>query len=227
MKRLIIALLFCSVAVAVSAQEERKTLVGYDTLTCVMPIAPATAMPDYKMSSEPKPFNKHDFGNAEASDSLHLPLLDARGRVHTAVYPLGWGGWYGWNLHDGLNLNIGASVFASFGKGAWHGAGFGQNIAAMYALPVTDKLSVAVGGYLSNVYWAHNSYRDAGLNAVVGYRFDEHWEAYMYGQKSLVNRRMPLPLYDINALGDRIGAAVRYNFSPSVSVQVSVEREKR
>jgi hypothetical protein len=34
---------------------------------------------------------------------------------------------------------------------------------------------------------------------------------------------MPYPLYDMSNLGDRIGAAVRYNFSPSFSIQVNVE----
>lgn len=97
----------------------------------------------------------------------------------------------------------------------------------MYALPVTDKLSIAIGGYFNNLYWTHNSYRDVGVNAVIGYRFDEHWEGYIYGQKSLVNKRMPLPLYDVSNIGDRIGAAIRYNVSPSVSVQVSVEKDKR
>ena len=35
---------------------------------------------------------------------------------------------------------------------------------------------------------------------------------------------MPYPLYDMQALGDRVGAAVKYNFNPSFSVQVSVEK---
>ena len=128
-------------------------------------------------------------------------------------------------------MNVGASVFAQFGKHARHGAGFSQNISAMYAMPLTDKLSLAVGGYLNNVYWAHDSYRDAGVSAVLGYQFDEHWEAYLYAQKSLVDnnkfhRFTPYPLYDMGELRDRIGAAVKYNFSPNFSVQLSVERDE-
>lgn len=69
--------------------------------------------------------------------------------------------------------------------------------------------------------------RDGGINAVLGYKFDERWEAYLYGQKSVMNSRMPLPLYDMNGLGDRIGAAVKYNFSPKFSVTVSVEERRR
>ena len=63
---------------------------------------------------------------------------------------------------------------------------------------------------------------------MVGYRFDEHWEAFLYGQKSVVNGlRMPYPLYDMQELGDRIGASVRYNVNPSMSIEVSVERRSR
>jgi len=84
---------------------------------------------------------------------------------------------------------------------------------------------VAVGGYFNNVFWGRDNYRNAGLQAIMGYRFNGHWEAYLYGQKSLVNNRlMPYPLYDMQALGDRVGAAVKYNFNPSFSVQVSVEQ---
>ena len=74
-----------------------------------------------------------------------------------------------------------------------------------------------------NVYWAHSNYREAGVSALLNYRFDEHWEAFVYGKKSLLNDRLvPRPLYDMHALGDVVGGGVRYNFSPSFSVEVSV-----
>lgn len=114
-------------------------------------------------------------------------------------YPMPFGGWGSWGLHSGLNVQLGASVFAQFGKGARGGAGFQQNIALMYAMPVTDKLSVAVGGYLNNTNYGGDNWRDAGLQAVVGYRFNEHWEAYVYGQKSITNnigQRLSRALYD-------------------------------
>lgn len=173
-------------------------------------------------------------GNLEVQDSLHLPLLNALGQVPTRGYlgycyslPL-WGGpgWGFWNLHEGLNVSLGASVFAEFGKHARHGAGFSQQIAMQYAMPLTDKLSLSLGGYLTNVNWQHESMRDAGFSAVLGYKFNEKWEAYVYGQKSLVqtNNYMPRSLYEMEQLGDKIGAAVRYNFSPSFSMQLSFEQ---
>ena len=165
-------------------------------------------------------------------DSLHLPPLTADGRVmpisRFPFYHYGWAGMGTWDLHKGLNMSLSASVFAQFGKHAHHGAGFAQSLSAMYATPLTPKLSLAVGGYMNHVYWSHTPMRDAGLSAVLSYRFDEHWEAYLYGQKSLVSsNNIPWTLYDMGALGDRIGAAVRYNFNPSFSVEVSVEHGRR
>jgi len=226
MKRFLFILLACAFTVLGSAQERNRSVVDADVMSHATLSEPVTVLDEVSFDYE-----KENINNVatvlESVDTLHLPSLNSCGQVCMNMYPLGWNGLYDWNLHRGLNLNIGASVFATFGKKAWRGAGFGQNIAAVYVLPMTDKLSIAIGGYINNLYWAYNSYCDAGVNAVIGYRFDEHWEGYIYGQKSLVGRRMPLPLYDVSNIGDRIGAAIRYNFSPSVSVQVSVEREKR
>ena len=75
-------------------------------------------------------------------DSLHLPTLSATTASPINRYPFGWcSGFNSWALHRGLNVQVGASVFAEFGKGAHRGAGFQENIALMYAMPVTDKLS--------------------------------------------------------------------------------------
>ena len=200
--------------------------------------------------------------DTQHDDSLHLPTLNQYGQpVDTWHMPMAFGGWNSWALHSGLNVQLGASVFAEFGKGAHSGAGFQENIALMYAMPVTDKLSVAVGGYLNNVNYAGGNWHDAGLSAIVGYRFNEHWEAYIYGQKSISNNLSPrlrysmydgysggynpylggfgrlgsmyggrfagcpYSMYDLNGMGDRIGATVRYNINPSMSIEVSVEKQ--
>ncbi len=159
-------------------------------------------------------------------DTLRLPPMNAQGQVLPInMYPYSyWNSFYNWNLHRGLNVNIGASVFAFFGKNAPHGAGFAQNISTMYAMPLNNKLSLAVGGYFNNTSWSYDNYRDAGLSAVLGYQFNEHWEAYLYAQKSIVNtHRIPYPLYTLNNIGDRIGATVKYNVNPNFSFQVSFE----
>ncbi len=162
-------------------------------------------------------------------DSLHLPLLNQYGQVRPiGMYPYLWSGFDSWDLHRGLNVSMGASVFSSFGKHARGGTGFAQNVALMYAMPLTDKLSLSVGGYYSHFNYGRQSFHDAGLNAVLGYQFNEHWEAYLYAQKSLTDRKrfMPLPLWELTNQGDRIGAAVKYNFSPSFSIQVSMEHRE-
>ena len=76
----------------------------------------------------------------EHTDSLNLPAIGMRGEVlPMTLRPLYWGNWYNWSLHKGMNVSLGASVFAEFGKNARGGAGFTQNVSAMYAVPVTKK----------------------------------------------------------------------------------------
>lgn len=96
---------------------------------------------------------------------------------------------YGYGLHKGLNVSIGASAFATFGKNVPHKGGFAQNINATYLAPLTKdgKLWIAGGGYFNNTFWGSDSYRDVGLYAILGYKFNEHWEAYVYGQLSINN----------------------------------------
>ena len=67
----------------------------------------------------------------------------------------------------------------------------------------------------------------AGLSAVLGYKFNDRWEAYLYGQKSLMRPKVPLPYYNMMDLGDRLGAALKYNFSPSFYIELSVEGRKQ
>lgn len=161
--------------------------------------------------------------------TLHLPSLNALGQMHYINrWPTSYSltGWHDWDLHEGINLNLGASVFAGFGKYAPSGAGFAQNLSGMYALSFTDKLSLAAGGYMLNANWGGMNQRDAGLSAVIGYQFNERWEAYVFGQKSLMRPKVFWPYYNMQEMGDRIGAALKYNFSPSFSIQVSVEERK-
>jgi len=100
----------------------------------------------------------------------------------------GWNG-FGWGLHKGLNLSVDLSVFATFGKHAPHWGGLTQNINATYLTPVTkdNKLWMALGAYVNNVNYGSDSYHDGGVYGILGYKFDEHWEAYVYGQVSVAN----------------------------------------
>lgn len=206
---------------------EKRTDAGGITMTdnaLDMPPAAECSLPKETL---PQPIERSTYtgrkDDVEQADSLHLPLLNAIGNEPLiSCLNDSWWGVGTWRLHKGLNVNLGASVFASFGKGAPKGAGFGQDLSLMYALPITSRLSLAVGGWVSNAYWAHDRFTDAGVSAVLGYKFDDHWEAYVYGRKSVLNKPVPYRFATMGELGDRIGAAVKYNFSPSFSLQVSV-----
>lgn len=122
----------------------------------------------------------------------NLPMIDENGQAITnndLYYPYwdyGWG-WNSWRLHKGLNVNIGASVFANFGDGFGHGAGFTQDISVMYVTNLSKKATLAVGGYFNNMIYGSNNYTSAGVNAVLGYRFNEHWSAYAFIQKAFTS----------------------------------------
>ena len=132
----------------------------------------------------------------------NLPLVDENGQVMTEgyyYYPLNYalGGWNNWQLHKGLNVNEGASVFAQFGKGARHGAGFTQDVSLMYVTNLSPKATLAVGGYFNNMTWGGDNYTSAGISALLGYRFNEHWSAYAFVQKAFTSDNMAqLGLYD-------------------------------
>ncbi|MCD8291159.1 MAG: hypothetical protein LUC91_06620 [Prevotella sp.] len=240
MKRMLFIMMICFLPYAMNAQDDKTVAAESEARDDFQPemittiSSPTTAeavdmdMYERTLNKDVEIDNNIESGISPAiQDTLHIPLLNRYGQTAIGMYPMNWDGWYDWELHKGLNVNIGISAFATFGKKSWRGTGFGQSISVMYAEPITDKLSIAVGGYLDNLYWSHDSYRDAGINAVIGYKFDEHWEGYIYGQKSLVKSRMPMPFYDISNIGDRIGAAIKYNFSPSFSIQLSVENSTR
>lgn len=162
---------------------------------------------------------------------------------------------YGYGLHKGLNLSIGASAFATFGKNLPHKGGFSQNINATYLAPLTKdgKLWIAGGGYFNNTFWGSDSYRDVGLYAIMGYKFNEHWEAYVYGQLSISNNysslynryagygygrygmgfysglwgpfgsTMPMG-YGMGVPGANVlGAGVKYNVNKNFSIGINIE----
>lgn len=142
---------------------------------------------------------------------------------------------YGWGWHKGLNVDLSLSVMTQFGKNRRHGAGFGQRLNAIYLTPLTDKLWLAAGGTVSNILWSGDSYRQGAVYAALGYRFNEHWEAYAWVQKQVASNmsygfRYPrtgyyyAPMdYDIYGYGDRIGGAIKYNLNPNFSFQISIE----
>lgn len=145
---------------------------------------------------------------------------------------------YGWSLHEGLNATLSLSLTADFGSHHRNGVGFTQRLAATYLKPLSDNLWIAGGMTVGNTLWGSSRYANGAFYAALGYRFDEHWEAYAWVQKQVANdypHRYWSPFYDyIDApysygpygYGDRIGAALKYNLNPNVSFQISVEGVK-
>ena len=135
--------------------------------------------------------------NTQDSDYYNNPIsnLTNTGELGNSYDYWGkdWGkyGWnrYGWGLHKGLNLSVDLSVFATFGKHAPHWGGFTQTINATYltALTKDNKLWMALGTYLNNINYGGDNFRDGGVYGILGFQFNEHWEAYVYGQVSVAN----------------------------------------
>lgn len=188
------------------------------------------------------PVGKIDRDLPQKQDSLHLPMLDNYGRVYSHyswLYPY-MGSWGLWNVHEGLNVQLGVSAFTSFGKNSF--SGWGQNLSAVYAKPINDRMSLAVGGFMNNYSTGMGTFRNAGITAVLNYRLNEHWEAFVYGQKSFMDNSSTMfshydpygygmfgygmmynPMYDMGVFGDRIGAGVTWKPTQSTSVQVQFE----
>ena len=155
-----------------------------------------------------------------------LPKLNEYGQVPSLHFPyMGFNYWPTWRLHEGVNASLGLSVFSTFGSGhTWSGAGFSENASLMYAMPLGKKFSAAIGGYVKNTSWAHDSFRSAGLSAILNYQANDRLNVYAYGQKSLLNsNHIPLPLYYMEDVADRIGLGAEYKVSPAFSIGLSVD----
>lgn len=131
-----------------------------------------------------------------------------------------------WELHPGLNVSLSASAIIGVGKHA--SSGFANSAAVMYAGQLKPRLSFTLGGYSSFLDYGRHQMKDAGLTAMLNYRFDEHWEAGVFAQKSLMQPRLPLQnMWWLGSdFGDKIGAMVKYNFNPHFSLQVSVWNQR-
>ena len=158
--------------------------------------------------------------------TFSLPPLTYRGTIATYPYLGGFTGFGNWNLHPGINASLSAS--AIFGLGRNSSSGFANSAAVMYAGQLMPKLSFSIGGYTSFLDYGRHQMKDAGFSAMLNYRFDEHWEAAVFAQKSLMQPRMPMQnMWWLGAdFGDKIGAMVKYNINPHFSVQLSVWDQK-
>lgn len=115
---------------------------------------------------------------------------------------------YALGLHQGLNMSIDLSAFATFGKHTPHRGGFTQTIDAAYLTPLTKdgKLWMALGAYVNNINYGGDNFHDGGVYGMFGYKINEHWETYIYGQLSVAN--------NYNSIMSRYGGYGPYGYTP-------------
>jgi hypothetical protein len=227
MKRIGLLLLCSFFLLGVRAQQEGGVRRVVNDSTSVKDVVPPAGLQSEVSGAYPlAAVSKPDFVSKvrPQADSLHLPVLNTYTGQPMMYYPMyALGGFNDWALHPGLNASFGASVMVGFGRHAYHGAGFAQNLSMMYAAPLGKGFSLAVGGYYSHLNWNGCDINDAGLSAVLGYHVNDRLDAYLYGQKTLLNPRLPRQLLYMNDIGDKIGASLQYHISPSATIGISVE----
>lgn len=195
-------------------------------LLCLLPASLAAQVGEYD-GNRRLPAATADSLATPPSDEASAFLLRAPGFDATDPF---WrdGSSASWWLHEGFNAQLSMSLAVGFGKGAFRGVGFGQSAAFAYALPLTDRLSVAAGVYADNWDWGPMRLTEGGVAATVSYRLTDAVSLYAYGTKSFFPRHdMPhtaaFPLF-WRPGGDRFGAMIDFKLGRNASVQVSVER---
>lgn len=217
------------------AQSENKTLSVSSRMDSLR--VRSTDMMPGSGTIEIKPVNgigKPDM--AEDSDSISENIRFKFPRSYMSPYTIAyfpesyyWGCGL-WNLHEGFNANIGMFVTTSFGKNRFPGVGFGTGISAMYAKMLTNRLSLAVGGFYNHLVWGANSMNQVGANLMLGYQLTDRLSVYGYVSKAF------MPLYGkslipvlpyMDCYDTRFGAMLHFNVNDHMSISVSVEELKR
>lgn len=123
----------------------------------------------------------------------------------------------------------------------------------MYVTNLSKKATLAIGGYFNNMQYRGDNYTTAGISALLGYRFDEHWSAYAFVQKAFSSNNFGAsyacgypygsyysPMYWGGMYGypgdyspyssrfmDRIGGGVTYQWGDhgqnAISIQIEVD----
>lgn len=142
-----------------------------------------------------------------------------------------------WRLHQGLNASLSMSVTAAFGRGAPRGVGFGQSAAFAYALPLTQKLSLAAGIYAHNMDWGRWHHTDVGVSAALCYKATDRVNVYGYVTRrfmprpggvrfSLAPTAVPSHPYFPLPFTTRIGGMAEFKIGENAMIQVGVEHRR-
>ena len=93
----------------------------------------------------------------------------------------------------------------------------------MYAQPLTKRLSVAGGVYMSHMDWGGFTYNQVGVAGVAAFQVNEKVSLYAYGSKALLPQKVP-PYWSPYVGGDRFGGMLHVKFNDTFSMGFSVER---
>lgn len=119
--------------------------------------------------------------------SMRSQLDMAPSYAYTSPWNHGAGPGY-WRLHEGFNAEVGFSVTGAFGKGSPSGAGFGEHIAAAYAMPFgRDKRWIgALGVTADRLDWGGYNRTEAGVSGMLGYHVNDWLDLYVYGSYNFI-----------------------------------------
>lgn len=96
----------------------------------------------------------------------------------------------------------------------------------MYAVPITERLSVAGGLYASNMDWGFLRYHTVGIAGVAAYKLTDRISIYAYGNKSFTPQRPPYYYPLPNYAPDRIGGMINFKVGESSSFSIGIEGRK-
>lgn len=244
MKRILPSILFLVFSASVYSQNTTDTV--------IKPIESRTLQGPREATEAEKEYAKRlaEDREQQAQIANNLPPVDINSQTVTPTisrfanpyyYPYSW-----WSLHQGLNVNLSASVFANLGDSPVSGAGFAQDVSLMYVSNLSSKATLAVGGYLNNTTFGGENYTVAGVNALFAYRFNENWSAYAFVQKAFNSNNVapwfggygiyaytPYSPYNAYDLGnrvdtrfmDRIGGGVTYQWGEDKQNVISLNVE--
>lgn len=164
--------------------------------------------------------------------------------------PWSVGGPFAWRLHEGFNAEVGFSVSAGLGKRAPKGVGFGEHVAAAYAMPFgKDKRWIgAIGVYADRLDWGTYHRTEAGVAGILGYNVNDWCNLYLYGTYNAIPGRdsgpnpyalryghghglwgygmgYGYPFDPYANLRGRIGAAAEFKVAPNASISIGFEHD--
>lgn len=156
-------------------------------------------------------------------DTISLPMPFAFGRPTlfshwNSAFPM-WGATNYWDVHEGLNGQIGAGVMFGFGKNnPFKGASFFNDVSLLYAKSLGERWTLAVGGTMSRFRMWDETMLTGSATVLANYKFNEHLNATLSASyHDTLNDKPYLPLMDKCA---EIGADINYKFNNGVTVGI-------